>query len=240
MTELERQTTRVSNATMRGELAASRARVIAAADDTRRRIERDLHDGAQQQLVTFTVALRRAEAKFPSELNELRAEVSRVAEGLTGAVEELREMSRGIHPAILTEGGLSPALKALGRRSDVRVKLDLGYEGRLPDQVEVAAYYIVSEGLTNASKHASAKRVWVSLQVEDDTLRLSIRDDGVGGADPSRGSGLIGLKDRLEALGGTIKLESPPGAGTWIDVEIPVSLDQPSDSRSSTERLSHA
>jgi signal transduction histidine kinase len=149
-------------------------------------------------------------------------------------------MSRGIHPAILTEGGLSPALKALGRRSDVRVKLDLGYEGRLPDQVEVAAYYIVSEGLTNASKHASAKRVWVSLQVEDDTLRLSIRDDGVGGADPSRGSGLIGLKDRLEALGGTIKLESPPGAGTWIDVEIPVSLDQPSDSRSSTERLSHA
>jgi signal transduction histidine kinase len=196
--------------------------VIAAADESRRRIERDLHDGAQQQLVTLAIALQRAQAKIPSALDEVRADVGRVADGLTGAVNELRDLSRGIHPAILTEGGLSPALKALGRRSPVRVKLDMGFEHRLPDQVEVAAYYTVSEALTNASKHARAARVWVSLQVEDNMLGLSIRDDGVGGADASRGSGLTGLRDRIEALGGKIQLNSPSGAGTLIDVEIPI------------------
>jgi signal transduction histidine kinase len=138
------------------------------------------------------------------------------------AVDELRELSRGIHPSILTEGGLSPALKALGRRSPVRVKLDMGFEQRLPDQVEVAAYYTVSEALTNASKHAEATRVWVSLRLEDDILLLSVRDDGVGGADATRGSGLTGLRDRIEALGGTIQLKSPSGSGTLIDVEIPI------------------
>jgi signal transduction histidine kinase len=214
--------TAVSNAAMRGELAASRARVIAAADDTRRRIERDLHDGAQQQLVTLAVALQRAQAKIPSALDEVRADVGRVADGLTGAVNQLRDLSRGIHPAILTEGGLSPALKALGRRSAVRVKLDVGFEHRLPDPVEVAAYYIVSEALTNASKHANATRVWVSVGVDNDMLRLSIRDDGVGGADANRGSGLTGLRDRIEALGGRIKIESPSGGGTLIEAEIPI------------------
>jgi PAS domain S-box-containing protein len=213
--------TSVSNATMREELAASRARVIAAADDARQRIERDLHDGAQQQLVTLAVALRRTAAKIPAGSDELRADLSRVADGLTTACEELREMSRGIHPAVLTEGGLAPALKALGRRSAVRVKLDVRLEDRLPDRVEVAAYYAVSEALTNASKHANASRVWVSLGTEDDTLHLAIRDDGVGGADPSRGSGLTGLRDRIEALGGTIALDSPPGSGTTIGVQIP-------------------
>jgi signal transduction histidine kinase len=216
--------TAVSNAAMRGELAASRARVIAAADESRRRIERDLHDGAQQQLVTLAVALQRAQAKIPSALDELRADVGRVADGLTGAVNELRDLSRGIHPAILTEGGLSPALKALGRRSPVRVKLDMGFEHRLPDQVEVAAYYTVSEALTNASKHANAARVWVSLRVEDDMLLLSVRDDGVGGADASRGSGLTGLRDRIEALGGRIQIESQTGSGTVIAAEIPIAL----------------
>jgi GAF domain-containing protein len=214
--------TSVSNAAMRGELAASRARVIAAADESRRRIERDLHDGAQQQLVTLAVALQRAQAKIPSALDEVRADVGRVADGLTGAVNELRDLSRGIHPAILTEGGLSPALKALGRRSAVRVKLDVGFEHRLPDQVEVAAYYTVSETLTNASKHANATRVWVSLRLDDDMLRLSIRDGGVGGADANRGSGLTGLRDRIEALGGRIKIESPSGSGTLIEAEIPI------------------
>ena len=214
--------TAVSNAAMRTELAASRARVIAAADESRRRIERDLHDGAQQQLVTLAVALRRAQARLPSGLDEVRADVGRVADGLTGAVNELRDLSRGIHPAILAEGGLSPALKALGRRSDVRVKLDVGFEHRLPDQVEVAAYYTVSEALTNASKHANAARVWVSLRVEDDMLLLSVRDDGAGGADATRGSGLTGLRDRIEALGGEIKIESPSAAGTLIEVEIPI------------------
>ena len=214
--------TAVSNAAMRGELAASRARVIAAADESRRRIERDLHDGAQQQLVTLAVALQRAKAKIPSELDEVRADVARIADGLTGAVNELRDLSRGIHPAILTEGGLSPALKALGRRSAVRVKLDVGFEHRLPDQVEVAAYYTVSEALTNASKHANATRVWVSLRVEDDMLLLSVRDDGAGGADATRGSGLTGLRDRIEALGGRIQIESQTGSGTIIEVEIPI------------------
>ena len=180
--------TSISNAIMRDELAASRARVIAAADDARRRIERDLHDGAQQRLVTLAVALRRLEAKVPDGLDALRAEVTRVTEGLRTAVEELRELSRGIHPSALTAHGLSPALKALARRSTVRVTLDVDFEHRLPDHVEVAAYYTVSEALTNAAKHANAVRVWVSLRVERDLLLLSIRDDGVGGADARRGS----------------------------------------------------
>src|SRR6266480_2532389 len=214
--------TAVANADSRAELAASRARIIAAGDDARRRIERDLHDGAQQRLITLTVALRRADAKLPAGANELRADLTRVAEGLTTAVDELRELSRGIHPSILTEGGLSPALKALGRRSPVRVKLAMGFEQRLPDHVEVAAYYTVSEALTNASKHANATRVWVFLRVEDEMLLLSIRDDGVGGADPNRWSGLTGLRDRIEALGGQIEIESPSGGGTLIEVEIPI------------------
>jgi signal transduction histidine kinase len=214
--------TYISNTIMREELAASRARVIAAADDARRRIERDLHDGAQQRLVTLAVALRRAEAKIPPALDAVRADVARVAEGLSTAIEELHELSRGIHPSILTEGGLAPALKALGRRSSVRLKLDVGFERRLPDHVEVAAYYTVSEALTNAAKHASALRVWVSLRLEEDGLLLSIRDDGVGGADASRGSGLTGLRDRVEALGGRFQIESPRGSGTSIEVRIPI------------------
>jgi signal transduction histidine kinase len=214
--------TAIANAETRAELAASRARIIAAADDARRRIERDLHDGAQQRLVTLTVALRRAEAKLPTGSDELRTDLTQVAEGLTTAVDELRELSRGIHPSILSEGGLAPALKALGRRSPVRVKLDMAFEQRLPDQVEVAAYYTVSEALTNASKHANATRVWVSVRVDDDILVLSIRDDGAGGADASRGSGLTGLRDRIEALGGTFRIESPTGSGTVIEVEIPI------------------
>jgi PAS domain S-box-containing protein len=214
--------TAIANADSRAELAASRARIIAAGDDARRRIERDLHDGAQQQLVTLAVALRRVEAKLPDGLDEQRAEVARVAEGLATAIGDLRELSRGIHPSILTEGGLPPALKALGRRSSIRVKLDIGFEHRLPDQIEVATYYTVAEALTNASKHSHAHCVWISLRVEDQLLHLSIRDDGAGGADASRGTGLTGLTDRLEALGGRIEIESKLGGGTRIESEIPV------------------
>jgi signal transduction histidine kinase len=216
--------TEVSNAIMREEVMASRARVIAATDDARRRIERDVHDGAQQRLVTLAVALRRVEAKIPAGLDDLKGDVTRVTEGLTTAAEELRELSRGIHPSILTEGGLLPALKALGRRSPVRVKLDVDLEDRLPDYVEVAAYYTVSEALTNAAKHANAERVSVSLRVERDLLVLSIVDDGIGGANPSGRSGLTGLRDRIEALGGEFRIESPPGRGTRIDVQIPTLL----------------
>ena len=214
--------TAIANAESRAELAASRARVIAAADDARRRIERDLHDGAQQRLVTLSVALRTMEATMPTGSDEQRAEVARIADGLAAAVQELRELSRGIHPAVLTQGGLAPALKALRRRSLVRVTLDIPFEHRLPDQVEAAAYYTVAEALTNASKHASPTRVWVAVQLTDGTLHLSIRDDGVGGTDPSRGTGLTGLKDRIEALGGRIRIDSAPGNGTRIDVDIPV------------------
>jgi nitrate/nitrite-specific signal transduction histidine kinase len=217
--------TAVSNAAMRADLAASRARVIATADETRRRIERDLHDGAQQQLVTLALGLRSAEVRVPAGHEELRAEVGRFADRLTGVVEELREMSRGIHPAILTEGGLSPAVEALALRSPVPVELNVTCERRLAERIEVAAYYVVSEALTNAAKHARASRVLIDLQVVEGTLCLSIVDDGVGGADPSGGSGLIGLRDRVEALGGRIDVATPPGGGTRLDVEIPLLAD---------------
>jgi PAS domain S-box-containing protein len=217
--------TAVSNATMRAEVAASRARVIAAGDETRRRIERDLHDGAQQQLVTLALAMRSAEGRIPTGQEHLKAEVGGFADRVTSVVEELREMSRGIHPAILSEGGLTPALEALALRSAVPVKLNVRHEQRLPDAVEVAAYYVASEALTNVSKHADASRVELDLHLDDASLRLAIRDDGRGGADPSRGSGLLGLKDRVEALGGTIDVESPHGAGTRLRVAIPVVAD---------------
>ena len=209
----------------RSELAASRERLIAASDDARRRIERDLHDGAQQQLVTLALAMRSTEGRIPTGQEQLKAEVGGFADRVTSVVEELREMSRGIHPAVLSEGGLSPALEALALRSAVPVKLDVRHEQRLPDAVEVAAYYVASEALTNASKHADASRVEIDLHLDDASLRLSICDDGGGGADPSRGSGLVGLKDRVEALGGTIDVESPHGRGTRLQVAIPVLAD---------------
>jgi len=218
--------TAVSNATMRTELAASRARVIAAADEARRRIERDLHDGAQSQLVTLALGLRAAEGRVPAGMDDLKTEIGRVADRLTNVIDELREMSRGIHPAILTEGGLSPAFEALALRSSVPVKLSVCCEHRLPDKIEVAAYYVTAEALTNAAKHAGASHVQVDLRAEEDALRLSICDDGVGGAHPSGGSGLVGIKDRIEALGGWIEVKSSPGDGTQLDVEVPLAPDR--------------
>jgi signal transduction histidine kinase len=212
----------IANAESRAELAASRARVVAAADETRRRIERDLHDGTQQQLVSLVLGLRATESKVPSELNGLRAEISRTADALTSAVEDLQEMSRGIHPAILARGGLAPALKALARRSRVPVELDVRGERDLPQAVEVAAYYVVSEALTNVTKHAQASIVRVELEVTASTVQLVISDDGVGGVDPGRGSGLIGLSDRVAALKGTIAIASPPGRGTTLTASIPI------------------
>ncbi len=206
----------------RAELAASRARIVTAADQTRRRIERDLHDGVQQRLVSLALAQRSAEAMVPPELRELQARLSRVADGLTGALEELQEISRGIHPAILAQGGLAPALQTLARRSAVPVELAVRAETRLPEPVEVAAYYIVSEALTNTAKHAGASAVHVAVEARDGILRLSIRDDGRGGADPTRGSGLIGLTDRVDALGGTIEMTSPVGDGTSLLITLPI------------------
>jgi PAS domain S-box-containing protein len=212
----------IANAQSLAELAASRARVVAAADETRRRIERDLHDGTQQQLVALVLALRATESKVPSELNGIRADISRTADALTSAVEDLQEMSRGIHPAILARGGLGPALKALARRSGVPVDLEVRGERDLPAPVEVAAYYVVSEALTNVTKHAQATFAQVELEVTASTVELVISDDGVGGVDPGRGSGLIGLSDRVAALKGTIAITSPPGRGTTLTASIPI------------------
>ena len=204
------------------ELAASRARIVAAADETRRRIERDLHDGTQQRLVSLGLELRLAQSNVPPDLAELDAEIGRVAHGLDGAVDDLREIARGIHPAILSEGGLVPALRTLARRSAIPVELEVEAESRLPEQVEVAAYYVVSETLTNTTKHARASRVRVAVEEADGTLQLSIGDDGIGGADPVRGSGLIGLRDRVEALGGSLDVTSVPGDGTQVVARLPV------------------
>jgi signal transduction histidine kinase len=215
----------ISNAQSRAELTASRARIVTAADETRRRIERDLHDGTQQRLVSLALEVRTAEATVPPEASELKPRLDSIAEGLSGAVEDLQEISRGIHPAILSQGGLGPALKGLARRSSLPVKLDVGALERLSQPVETAAYYFVSEALANATKHASASIADVHLDVRDGTLHVSIRDDGVGGADPSHGSGLLGLIDRVEAVGGTIAVTSPPGQGTSMTVDLPLELD---------------
>ena len=151
-----------------------------------------------------------------------RAEVSGVVDGLTSVLDDLREIAQGIHPAILAEGGLGPALKTLARRSTIPVKLDVMAGDRLPEPVEVAAYYVVSEALTNAAKYARASVVHVEVETGDGMLRVAVRDDGLGGADPASGSGLIGLKDRAEAVGGKITLESPRGVGTSLHVELPL------------------
>jgi signal transduction histidine kinase len=216
--------TAVGNAETRAQLAASRTRIVAAADEARRRIERDLHDGTQQRLVSLGLELRLAQSTVPPDVPELRAEIGRVADELNDAVDDLREISRGIHPAILSEGGLGPALRTLARRAAIAVELDAAAGARLPGPLEVAVYYVVSEALTNATRHASASVVHVSGEERDGSFHLSIRDDGVGGADPARGSGLVGLRDRVEALGGSFEVGSPPGEGTLILVELPLPL----------------
>jgi signal transduction histidine kinase len=211
----------IANTESRAALAASRTRIVAATDEARRRIERDLHDGTQQQLVSLILELRAVQAAVPAQLGDLERELSRIADRLVGVFDEVREISHGIHPAILSRRGLPPALKALARRSAVPVELDLRAGRRLPEQVEVAAYYTVSEALANAAKHARASAVHVELDTPDAIVRLAIRDDGIGGADPARGSGLVGLSDRIEALGGTLEVTSPAGGGTTLLIEIP-------------------
>jgi signal transduction histidine kinase len=206
----------------REELASSRARIVAAADQARRRIERDLHDGIQQQLVSLALRLRMVETSVPAEPGDLREQLGRVGDGLARALADLREIARGIHPAILSEGGLEPALKALARRSAVPVELDVHIPERLPEPVEVAAYYVVSEALANTAKHARASFSQVEASVREGVLHLSVRDDGVGGAADRSGSGLIGLTDRVEALGGSLRVESPPGHGTALIVHLPL------------------
>jgi PAS domain S-box-containing protein len=217
--------TAIANADNRAELAASRRRIVTASDEARRRIERDLHDGTQQQLVSLALAVRAAEANIPPEKRDLRAGLSRVATGLGAAVEDLQEISRGIHPGILSAGGVGPALRTLARRSAIPVELHVPMDARLPEPIEVAVYFVASEALANATKHAQASSIEVSLALRDGGLRLSIRDDGVGGADSGRGSGLVGLQDRVEALGGKIRIESPRGSGTSLVVTLPLDVE---------------
>ena len=214
--------TAISNAENKAQLAASRRRIVAASDEARRQIERDLHDGTQQRLVSLALAVRAAEESVPRESGALRAALSDVSTQLAAAAEELQELSRGIHPAILSQGGLGPAIRTLAQRSTVPVEFGDFTAARLPEPIEVAVYYVVSEALANAAKHAQASHIAVSLALRDGTLQLSIRDDGLGGADSRRGSGLVGLSDRVAALGGTIRLESRPGGGTHITAELPL------------------
>jgi len=217
--------TAIANADSRAELMASRARIVAAADETRRRIERDLHDGTQQRLVSLGLIARTAEADVAAGRGDPRAELSRLAAGLTDAAAELQEFSRGIHPAVLSERGLGPALRTLARRSAVPVDLEVAADARYPEPVEVAAYYVASEALANAMKHAQASRVEISLATLRGSLLLSVRDDGIGGADPARGSGLAGLTDRVEALGGSIRLDSTAEAGTHLTADLPLEYE---------------
>jgi predicted ATPase/signal transduction histidine kinase len=213
----------LDNAQLYAELTRSRARIVAAADQARRRIERDLHDGAQQRLVSLALLLRAARAAVPPGLDDLAAQLDRTLAEASDAVEELREIGRGIHPAILAEGGLRPALNALARRSPVRVDLQVRNVGeRLPEPVEVSAYYVVAEALTNVAKYARASAVTVEMEIAGNVVGIAVRDDGAGGADFSRGTGLAGLKDRVEALGGRLFLDSPHGTGTTLRVELPL------------------
>ena len=214
--------TAIANAEGQAALAASRARIVATADQTRRRIERDLHDGAQQRLVALALHLREAHATAPPAPGELSAQLARAVAEANGALDDLRETARGIHPAILAKGGLRATLKTLASRSPVPVELRVAARERLPEPVEVSAYYVAAEALTNVARHARASSVSVDVEVAGEVLRVVVRDDGCGGADFSGGTGLVGLKDRVEAIGGRIYLDSPRGAGTSLRVELPI------------------
>jgi signal transduction histidine kinase len=201
------------------ELAAAKARLLAAADGARRQIERDLHDGLQQQLVSLELTVGLAETSVPAHDQQMKGELAFIGQAVRDVLDNVREISRGIHPAILSEGGLAPALKTLARRSPIAVQLDVRFAGRLAEPLELGAYYVASEALANVAKHANATVVDVALEARSGFLFLSIRDNGIGGANP-RGTGLAGLRERVEALGGVLRLVSPPGSGTLIELEL--------------------
>ncbi len=217
----------LDNAQLYAELTTSRARIVTTADQTRRRIERDLHDGAQQRLVSLVLKLQATQMEVPPGAGDLAMRLHELAAEATSAMDELRELARGIHPAILGEGGLAPALKALARRSAIPVELDVRVDGRLPEPIEMAAYYLVSEALTNVAKYAQASTAHVEVGTTDGTLSVEVRDDGRGGADPAVGSGLVGLKDRVEALGGRLRVQSVPFEGTTVQAELPLGRPAP-------------
>ena len=211
------------------QLQASRLRLVRAGDSERRRLERNLHDGAQQRLTTALLTLRALEAEVAGDRG-LTALVERTLDELEGAIEDLREIARGLHPPLLAREGLEAALRAGVSRATVPIELDVRIPGRLAPAVEAAAYYVAAEAVTNTVKHARATRVWLSAVQAPETLALVVRDDGIGGACVECGTqeatGLGGLKDRVEALGGTLEVVSPDGEGTCLTATFPLSLDQ--------------
>ena len=206
------------------ELQASRARLVAAGDAARRRIERDLHDGAQQRFVALALTLRLARSRVPDD-SEAAALLDGGLSELSAGLGELRELARGIHPAVLTERGLEPALASLAARAPVPATINAETEGRLPPAVESAAYFVVAEALTNVAKYANATAAEVTLRREDGHVVIDVEDDGVGGADPAAGSGLRGIEDRVSALDGRLQIESPAGGGTRLHAVIPCQAD---------------
>ncbi len=204
------------------EVRASRTRIVAAADSARRQVERDLHDGAQQRLVALTLAVGIARTRIESAPDPALAGLLQQASDEAGqALRELRDLAQGLHPAVLTEAGLGPALESLAERSPAPVELSVSTEGRLPVPVEVAAYYVVSEALANVAKHAQASSVTVRVDRKGERLHLEVADDGVGGAGVRPGSGLEGLADRVAALDGSLEVDSPTGGGTRVRVVLP-------------------
>jgi signal transduction histidine kinase len=232
-------TAALANADAREQLAASRARIVEAADAARRRIERDLHDGAQQRLVSLALNLQLLESSLEPGSAASR-ELAVVRGELAAALKELRELARGIHPCILTNHGLEPALAALAARSAVPVELDLDSCGKLPLSVQTTAYFVVAEALTNTAKHAHADQAEVRLAVGDGLATVEVRDNGGGGVDLARGSGLSGLADRVSALGGTLEIESPVGTGTTIRARIPVTAERTTSRAPGTTDLEFA
>ena len=222
----------IANERARAELRASRARIVRTADETRRRLERNLHDGAQQRLVSVSLALRLVEQMLETNPPTAMAVLQSASKELAEAMEELRELARGLHPALLNDYGLAPALEAVSARAPFPVKItNVPHERRLPAPVEAAIYYVVSESLTNAAKHAAPSAARVAVTCTGDTVSVEIADDGSGGASPEAGSGLRGLVDRVEALGGELTISSPRGAGTLVRADLP--LGEPSEDASS-------
>jgi len=211
----------ISNVNARNNLIASRARIVAAGDETRRRIERNLHDGVQQRLVALGLCLRAVLAGLPP-ASEARLGLQEVTHDLEGVIEEIRVFSQGLHPALLSRGGLGPSLRELARRAPIQVDLHVPPDRRFPEPIETAVYYVVSEALANATKHSLASGVSIDIVCDAGEVRATVADDGVGGAVLGHGSGLIGLVDRVESLGGRLALASPLGGGTTVSIELPL------------------
>jgi signal transduction histidine kinase len=217
LAERQRQVERLA-----ADLTASRRRIVAAGDETRRRIERNLHDGVQQRLVTLSLRLGGVRDRVPDGLPAIRDDLDQLGDVVAETLDELRDLARGVHPAVLVEAGLGSALQGLARRSALPVRLHVHADGRLPAESEATAYYVVSEAFANAVKHASASAVDIRVEAAEGTLTVQVSDDGVGGADISRGSGLTGIRDRVEAVGGTLAVHSPVGSGTVLTARLPL------------------